>query len=758
MANSKKPNILSSKKRLSIMWYATMLMLLVLVGHLATLSFVRAEELQKLAVDQWTSEIAVMPQRGAIVSINGDTLAQSATVESVLLRPKDIEAESKKEKDPVDPAAVSKKLSAILEMNEQEIFEKATKTSSSEVWLKRHITEKQAKEIREAKLPGVGLFTDIKRYYPFGEFMSQVLGYTNMDGEGQEGLEKKYNKYLSGYPGTKLALVDYKNRTIADSEEIYISPKPGLNVVLTVDSIIQSFLESAARDALEVNQAKSVVGIVMNPKDASILGMVNYPETDLNNLDRKDTAKLAELSKNRAIVDAYEPGSTFKIITTASALDSGVVSLENTFHCPGYKIVDGERIKCWRSGNPHGTQKLIDAVGNSCNPAFMEMALAMGTDNFYEYIRNFGFGQTTGIDYSADASGIIRASKYIKPVDLARIGFGQSVAVTPMQLITAVSSVINGGTLYTPRFVSHLSDENGEIVEEFKAQEVRKVISEETSEKMRTILENVVENGGGKNARIEGYRVGGKTGTAQVYDQSGKIAEGKNISSFIGFAPVDDPKYVVLFIVYEPGVPVTFGSVVAAPFAKEVLEKCLKYGEVPADESVDEKLVTVPSFAGKTLEEAKVTAEEYGLQIDYSGAGEIVNQSPAQGAEVVKGSLVELIGYKEEEDPQVVPDLKGKTLVEAYETLRLMSLGVFVDYEGCGIIESQTPLAGETIPPDRQIKVTCYDKNPLATPTPSASPRVASVEDEVPLDVSPTPIPETSTVPTPSASNSPAPS
>ena len=668
-------NTISNKKRLSILFYITMLLLLVIMGRLAQLMFFDAEELSGRAEDQWTRELAVSPKRGAILDRNGEILATSATVESVLLYPKDIE----------DPGEVANLLAPILQMETQEVFDKAADKSKVEVWLKRKITNEQAEEIRALDLKGVGFFTDTKRYYPLGAFMSQVLGYTSADGAGQEGLEKRYNKYLTGYSGTVLAQVDADGRTIEGSEQTYIEPQDGLNLVLTVDAFIQNFAESAAKEAMEVNQAKSVCAIVMNPKTAEILALVNYPEADLNELDRSDLTALADISRNTAVVDAYEPGSTFKIITTASALDSGAASTENHYNCPGYKIVDGEKIKCWRSYSPHGDQTLAQAVQNSCNPAFMEMALSMGTDKFYEYIYNFGFGSNTGIDYSADGAGIVRASKYIRNVDLARIGFGQSVAVTPMQLITAIAATINGGTLNTPRLADHLEDAEGNVVKTFETQTVRQVISAETSATMRQVLEGVVAEGGGKNAQIPGYRVGGKTGTAQMYE-NGKIVEGKNISSFVGFAPADDPQFLVLFIVREPGVPVTFGSVVAAPFAKDILEKCLKYADVPPTEQVTGTVPT-PNFEGLSLEDAQIKAQEAGLSVSMTGSGKVAAQSPAAGVEVTAGSTIDLYGEKasspDGSDPgeNKMPNLLGLELDQAFEALQKVGLELEVQGE-----------------------------------------------------------------------------
>lgn len=688
MANTNFVN----KKRLQWMYRIGLVLIGILIVKLFWVMVIDAPELQAKAESQWTRELAVTAQRGDILDANGEVLARSATSQSVLLRPNDID----------DPGEVAGILAPILEMDEQEIYDLASDKSRIEVWLKRHITTEQATAIEQANLDGVDFFSDTQRYYMYGEFASQVLGYTNADGEGQDGLEKEFEKYLAGYDGMMLAYVDANSRTIEGSEQMYIEPQDGLNVVTTLDARIQSFAETAAREAMEQNDAQGMVAIVMDPQDASILAMVNYPELDLNNIDRSDSEALAELSRNRAITDAYEPGSTFKILTTAAALDSGAATLDTHYTCTGAKLVDGEKISCWRTGNPHGDQDLTTAVENSCNPAFMEMALAMGTETFYEYMRNFGLGQPTGINFSTDGSGILMNEKYVRNTDLARIGFGQSVAVTPLQLATAVSAVINGGELYEPRLVSSLQDSEGNTVIEYEPELVRQVISEDTSAKMRSILESVVANGSGKNCQIEGYRVGGKTGTAQLYDEDGQIVEGKHISSFIGFAPADDPQYLCLFIVYEPNVAVDYGSVVAAPFAKDILEKCLKMAGIPAQDTGDSETVSVPNLIGMTEEQAQTAAEEVGLSINMTGSGKVAYQSPSEGAEVQKGSIIEVVGENTTAPDNTVPNVVGKTFFDAYETLR--EAGLQMELQGTdsgdGTVATQEPAAGTEITPD----------------------------------------------------------
>lgn len=697
---------ITNKKRVKTLFFIALALLAIIIIKLIDLMVIDAQALQEKAEGQWTREISVAPERGKIKDRNGEILAASASVESVVLYPKNIK----------NPGEVANLLAPILEMTYEDVHAAASDEKKVEVWLKRQITDEQSQAIKD-KINGsdfekqIGFFADIKRIYPYGSFMSQVIGYTTADGVGQEGLEKKYEKYLAGYAGTMLRQVDASGRTIDGSEQTYIDPQAGLDVCLTSDAVIQSFAESAVAEAMQVNKAASVSCIVMDPNNGDILAMANSPQLDINNLDRSDTAALAALSRNTSITDAFEPGSIYKIVTLAAALDSGTATLDSHYNCAGHKTVDGDKIKCWRSYNPHGNQTFTQAAENSCNPAFMDMALNMGTDKFYEYIEKFGFGSTTGVDYSSDAAGIVRAAKYVKNVDLARIGFGQSIAVTPLQMISAAAATINGGTLYTPRFVSYVADEQGNVVKEFQTNVKEQVISEQTSAQVRQVLASVVENGSGKNAQIAGYTVGGKTGTAQMYE-NGVIAQGKNISSFIGFAPADNPKYIVLFMVREPDVYVTFGSVVAAPYAKSILEKCLKYGGV-APSVAQEELIEVPNLMGQSPDAAKSAANSAGLSAIMNGTGEVVAQSPAAGTKVKKGTMIDMFGKDatyEVVAPIEVPNIMGDRLDIAFEKLHQAGLDLKIagDLQN-GYVATQSPAAGEELAYGSSVTVTCKE-------------------------------------------------
>lgn len=680
------------KKRLAITMLVVVALFFALFARLFIIQVVQSKELQNKAADQWTRSIPVEPKRGQILDRNGTPLAQSATVDTVVLRPSEIE----------DANAVANTLAPILGMTVEEIYKKAT-LNKSEVWLKRQITTEQSKQILELKSKGelVGvLFTDdCRRYYSKQNFLTQVLGYTSIDGEGQEGLEAYYNKYLKGIPGQVVNETDARGREMYFSQTQYIPPEDGYDLVLTIDTAIQSFAESAMEEALIAQKAKKVEAIVMDPRTGEILAMVNKPDFDANNPPRNDLTKLNALSRNATVLDVYEPGSTLKVITTASAIETGKVNTNSSFFCPGYRIVDGEKIKCWRSYNPHGSQDLQLVLKNSCNPAFMDMALAMGRETFYEYLKKFGFSSKTGVGFNGEESGILMPVKYVRNVDLARIGFGQSIAVTPMQLATAVSAVVNGGKLMQPFLVKEINDaKNDKIIQQFLPIEVRQVVSEATSKTMRTLLEQVVAQGV-VGARIPGYRVGGKTGTAQKYE-NGIIALNKHVSSFIGFAPADNPQIVVLVIVDEPNVAVDFGSIVAAPYARQIMENTLQYlGIKPSQTGTVVADVEVPEVKGLSLSTAMQRLREAGLEALASGdSGVVISQMPPAGSKVQPGTAVLLsaeTGDAQNASTVVVPDVYGKSVQEANQILA--ASGFLIKIQGSGVAYSQSPSAGTRV-------------------------------------------------------------
>ena len=406
-----------------------------------------------------------------------------------------------------------------------------------------------------------------------------------------------------------------------------------------MDTKIQAFAEDAVRTAYTEWGAKNAYMIVMDVNTGGIAAMASAPSYDNNDPPRDDMTLLNALSKNKMIVDVYEPGSTFKIFTTAAALEAGVVTTSDRFFCPGYRIVDGQRIKCWRTIG-HGSQDLSEGVMNSCNCVFMDLAGRLGVETFYDYLEKFGFGQKTGVDFYGESRGLLMNEASVKTVDLARIGFGQAVAVTPLQLITGVCAAVNGGILYEPYFASRITDTAGNRVLEREPEAVRRVVSETTSATLRTLLTRVVAEGGGSKAGVAGYAIGGKTGTAQKY-AGGAIAQGKYVSSFVGFAPADDPQYAVLMIVDEPSGYTYYGSIVAAPYAGRTFERLFEYLSVPPASSEPVEYTEMPELSGMTAAEAKAALKDAGLNFETAGEGEtVVSAIPAAGEKLPRGDVV----------------------------------------------------------------------------------------------------------------------
>ncbi|HHU48908.1 MAG: penicillin-binding transpeptidase domain-containing protein [Caldicoprobacterales bacterium] len=695
----------TNRRRLLVFLLVVSLILLALIVRNGYIQLVWGSELYEKAVDQWTRSLDVYPQRGIIYDRNKAVLAQSASADSIAVRPNQLK----------DARGTALKLAAILDLDAEELYEKISDKSKSEIWVKRQLTREESVQVRQLNIKGVYFTEEPKRYYPNGNLASHILGFTMKYAEpgegikGQEGIELYYDKYLKGMPGQIVMETDTRGRETPTNVERMIPPIDGWNVILTIDQVIQHFAEKAVSDAMDQYRANKVYCIVMDPNTGDILAMANRPDFNPNEPPRElGYEGMEAYVKNIAAKDNMDPGSTFKIITTAAALEAGVVSANSTFNDPGYRIVDGQRIRCWRAGG-HGHQNLFEVVQNSCNPAFMDMSLGLGVERFYEYLEAFGFGSQTGIDIYGEEKGVIMNKDSVKNVDLARMGFGQALAVTPLQLINGVSAVINGGNLMQPRLVKALEFDDGSeyIYEEIKPVTVRRVISEENSALMREILESVVNKGSGKNAYIPGYRVAGKTGTAQKYSESGGIKQDAVIASFIGFAPADNPQVVVLFMVDEPQVAVDFGSVVAAPYVKMILEDTLNYmGVEPVfDENTKQETreVIVPDVTGKDLSEAARILREAGLDYLAEQTGTIVTrQMPLPDAEVLVNTTVLLYtgsgetGHHSEEQQLIeVPDVTGKSIREANNILT--SRGLKLKIEGIGLAFSQQPAPGTMV-------------------------------------------------------------
>ena len=694
------------RRRLALCMAVFFLLFSALSVRLFFLQVIFAESLQRRAQAQWTSESAIQPIRGRLLDRNGAVLAQSATAYAASVSPRQV----------TDAARLAAILAPVLDMEPAAIERRASDTSKGGVTLKRQLPRETARQIKAMKaeyaaagsdaLNGLYLEEESKRYYPMGEFAVQLIGLTTIDGEGQAGLEQSLDRWLSGRQGRVLSEIDGKGRVLGGGEREYIPAADGGSVALTIDASIQSFAEQAAREALRVNDAKGVRVLAMDPRTGEILAMVTKPDYDLNDPPRNDVKTLTDRMRNRVVCDAYEPGSTFKILTAASALDAGLVKPSEGFYCSGSVVVDGGKIRCW--GRPHGAETFAQALQNSCNPVFVEMGLRLGVERFYNYLDAFGIGRKTGVDIPGESGGIVIARGACKRVDIARVGFGQSVAVTPLQLLTAVCAVVNGGNLLRPYVVKEIRDAEGKVVQAGQTVVTGHPVSEATSATMRRLLEDVVTLGGGKNAYLPGYHVGGKTGTAQVY-VDGVVSRSTHIGSFVGFAPANDPVIAVILIVDEANVAVDYGSVTAAPYAREILERSLKYlGVAPDTDEPPAGQVEVPDVTGMDAAGAVDALKAAGLDGVLDGAGaRVIGQLPAAGARVNAGALVMLYvdgARRDAADAQVrVPDVTGMPVVEANRLL--LSCGLILQVEGSGLAVEQAPAADAFVNPSTRVTV-----------------------------------------------------
>lgn len=525
-------------------------------------------DLQSGAIDQWTRELPIAAKRGEIVDRNGVVLAGSDTSFTIFVRPRTVKS----------PELVAETLAEKLGLDVVSLKEKISDASSSVVTVKRRVGKDKVDEIMSATLSGVYYGEDFTRVYPYGNLLCRVIGYTSTDGRGQSGLEAYYDEILRGFDGEILYESDLVGKDVEGKTARYVRATDGLNLRLTIDADISRIADEVVAEATEIYSPKSVGILVLDPSSGAILAMSESPSFDLNNVPRNDPELLRISGRSSLISDSYEPGSTFKVLTAAANTEEykkgnpAAFSPDHIFSSARYRIVDGRKIRCWSSheNGRHANENLARALNNSCNPCFVDIALSLGKSKMYEYIRAFGYGKTTGVDFSGEALGMVVPESAVTAGDLARISFGQTIAVTPLQLAAATACAVNGGIYYEPRFAEEIFDNEGRIAQTTDKKAKGRAIGEETSAVIAGYLEGVVRDGSGKQAYIEGYRVGGKTATAQKYE-NGKIAQGKYVMSFVGFFPANDPKYLALAVVDEP-VGGQYGSTVAAPLVKKVFE------------------------------------------------------------------------------------------------------------------------------------------------------------------------------------------
>ncbi len=703
------PKIKMKRKLLFIM-LIFIVILLALLTRTGYIQIVRGEQLQQEAFIQQTKDKLIPPKRGSILDRNYKVLAESASVHQVSATPKQLEENEEKKSIKVD--FVAKGLSDILGLEYENLLKKLQNTKSNEEIVKRRVESEDIDRVRsfidENNVKGIYITPDTKRYYPNGKLASQVIGFTGTDNQGLEGIEAVYDDELKGIPGRIVTTKKANNTEMPFKYQKSIEAQDGNSVVLTIDETIQYFTENHLETAyIENGLAAGAAAIVMDIRTSEILAMATTPGYDLNSPrtiedptileiinalegEERSTALNNELRKswrNKAVADSYEPGSTFKILTTAMALEEGVVKLDDTFTCTGSKIVGPHKISCWKTSG-HGTQTFVEGVQNSCNPVFMEVAARLGADKFKQYFAGFGFTSLTGIELYGESKGVFHNDATWNFVSLATSSFGQTFTITPLQLISAIAAVANNGMLNKPRVVKQLLDGDGNIVKEYPTEFVRQIISPETSKLVCEILESVVSQGTGKRAYIKGFRVAGKTGTSEKLPRD----NGKYIASFAGFAPADDPQVVVLVLLDEPTGEYYYGGTIASPVARAILDDTLNYLNVQpiyTEEELKTIEVQTPSLTNMTIDQAKALAAETNLRLNIVGDGEnVAKQRPRSGTMVNQQSIITI--YTDESAKPVTvtaPNVLNMSYFQAKQTLDQSNLNIKASGGGADLNE-----------------------------------------------------------------------
>jgi len=671
---------------------------------------VKGKEYKQKAILQWTSDVRIAPQRGRILDRNENELAISANVFRVDLDLNSLRDTTKKNKLTMQDVAPS--LAKILGMEPKKVLTILTQTNSKgkpigAAMLKRRVEKDVADKIidfsKKSKLRGIVITGDTKRYYPNNNFLANVLGHTNSDGNGLTGVELYYDKYLSGVPGIKISETDRKSEDLPYTISDYTKPINGKDVILTVDEMIQHFCEKAADQAMIDNKANAVTIIAMNPKNGEILGMVNKP--DYNPNDPWDLSKTFDENqkawRNRAVSDTFEPGSIFKVVTATAAMEEEVVKDSDRFVCNGSTVVGNKRIKCWKTTG-HGTQSFVDILKNSCNVGFMELGKRLGQEKLNKYIYLFGFGKKTGIDLNGEAFGIIRKTKDMTIQDLAVTSFGQGGTLSAVQYLTAFNAIANGGKLITPHIMKEvvayddLKDKN--VLQAYSNFNERKIIDEPIARQLRNYLEEVIEKGGGKKAYIAGYHIAGKTGTAQKINSTGVgYAPGKYVASFAGMAPANDPQITLLVSIDEPDPSNYYGGQIATVVAKQAFNDIFNYLSLKSDASGEEiaksllKDVVVPEVRGLKRAEAQKIMKDNNLKTKLIADGEVItDMTPKPGYTVKEGTeiILQTDTKVEYSNMVMVPNIRGNNPEKASEILN--RLGLKVRFIGNGIASEQS--------------------------------------------------------------------
>ncbi|MBQ8425937.1 MAG: hypothetical protein IJX17_07995 [Clostridia bacterium] len=618
-------------KRLLALLVLVIFFMFIIIFRLFYIQVIGGYSFVREGLTEWLRDLPLIATRGTITDRNGVVLASSYTTYDVYVRPADVD----------DCEGLAQILSSVLNLDYEKVYEKVTKKGMSEIKIATDIEKNVVQELLKGYKSGMFFTSDTMRNYNYDNMLCQILGFVGVDNDGQTGIESFYNTYLSGQNGVSLVEADLKGSTLHNSLTYYEDAINGLNLSLTIDFRIQKIVEETLANAMVNTGAKSISCLVTNPKNGEILSVCTLPSYNLNDIPRDDLLALNSLSRATTIVDTFEPGSTFKAIVAAIALEEGLTSKYDCYYCSGFRIINGVKINCARRSG-HGSQSLQDGLKNSCNCVFMSLIQKIGAKKFYEYLEKLGFTGALGIDFPGETAAVLMPLSTVTEPDLARMGFGQTIAISSLEMVTGFGAVINGGYVYQPHFVKNIYLETGQIVYTRPITTISKIFSDSTSSLMREMLFSVVDSGGGKNAKVEGYSIGGKTGTAQKYE-NGAIAQGKYIASFIGFAPYDDPEFVVYMVVDEPK-GAYYGGVVAAPLAKEIFTKIFEFYDIKNETVEQKEKFKLPSFIGKTLSESAKICAELGLQYLVQGSGDYVtNQISAPDVLVQKNDIVLLI-------------------------------------------------------------------------------------------------------------------
>ena len=681
------------KKRMIVVLVIFFAVALGITGKLGYEQLFNASKLESGALNARLREIDIKANRGTIYDRNGDPLAISIASQSVYINPKLIRKEDQRENTEKrqDKDEVIQSLASILEIDASEIEEKVEKDVSF-AYIKRRITDEQAEALKELKYTGVYFLEESRRSYPKGSLASHIIGFAGIDNQGLNGIELQYDNTLLGTSGKFLMEYDGVGNELPNATEKYVPSEPGCDLYLTIDETIQYVVERELKKVVQEQNAASATALVMDVKTGALLAMGNYPDYDPNDYGAVDSS----VWSNFAVNGLYEPGSTFKILTTAMVLEERVTSADESFYCPGYQYIGKMKMNCHKKIG-HGAETFTQGVANSCNPVFVEVSRRLGMNKFYDYLEGFGMTKPTGLDLPGEADSLIVPEKTAVPYDLAAMSIGQSNAFTPIQMITAISSVANGGKLMKPYIVEKIMDPDGNLVKETKPEVVRQVISEETAREVWTILETVVSSGTGKQGQVEGYKIAGKTGTAEKVANGGYSARAR-VVSFAGFAPADAPQIACLVIVDEP--IDAHGGSTAGPVFKNIMEDTLRYLEVPKEVTLQEtqkvEEVAVPDISGSNPMDAIEAIKAVGLTPIVETQGEMLYTFvPAEGTKVQKTGNVYLYCGSAEGTQVVMPSLYGRTIKEVDRIL--VGIGLSGTMNGSGLCTGQSIEAGQLV-------------------------------------------------------------